>query len=164
MPLTCAVALTRRLWPVASLSKAARFPNHPQILATCSFWFRTQQSNSHGTSPFKPGRGDASMQALRLHRYNERPTVDELEEPKVEGPLDVIVKIGGAGLCRTDIHLYLGQWHELDADAPLPYTLGHENAGWVHEVGSAVSHVAPRRHRHPAPPGHLRVLPLLPGR
>jgi NAD+-dependent secondary alcohol dehydrogenase Adh1 len=83
------------------------------------------------------------MQALRLHEYNQRPTVDEIEEPKVEGPLDVIVKIGGAGVCRTDIHLYLGQWHELDADAPLPYTLGHENAGWVHEVGSAVSHVAP---------------------
>ena len=83
------------------------------------------------------------MQALRLHTYNERPTVDEIEEPKVEGPHDVIVKIGGAGLCRTDIHLYLGQWHELDADAPLPYTLGHENAGWVHEVGSDVSHVAP---------------------
>jgi NAD+-dependent secondary alcohol dehydrogenase Adh1 len=83
------------------------------------------------------------MQALRLHRYNERPSVDEIEEPKVEGPLDVIVKIGGAGVCRTDIHLYLGQWHELDADAPLPYTLGHENAGWVQEVGSAVSHVAP---------------------
>jgi NAD+-dependent secondary alcohol dehydrogenase Adh1 len=83
------------------------------------------------------------MQAFRLHRYNERPTVDEIEEPKVEDPLDVIVKIGGAGVCRTDIHLYLGQWHELDADAPLPYTLGHENAGWVHEVGSAVSHVAP---------------------
>jgi NAD+-dependent secondary alcohol dehydrogenase Adh1 len=83
------------------------------------------------------------MQALRLHEYNQRPTLDEIEDPKVEGPLDVIVKIGGAGVCRTDIHLYLGQWHELDADAPLPYTLGHENAGWVHEVGSAVSHVAP---------------------
>jgi NAD+-dependent secondary alcohol dehydrogenase Adh1 len=83
------------------------------------------------------------MQALRLHRYNERPSVDEIEEPKVEGPHDVIVKIGGAGVCRTDIHLYLGQWHELDADAPLPYTLGHENAGWVHEVGSDVGHVAP---------------------
>jgi NAD+-dependent secondary alcohol dehydrogenase Adh1 len=83
------------------------------------------------------------MQALRLHRYNERPSIDEIEEPKVEDPLDVIVKIGGAGLCRTDIHLYLGQWHDLDADAPLPYTLGHENAGWVHEVGSAVTHVAP---------------------
>ncbi|HEV2895114.1 MAG TPA: alcohol dehydrogenase catalytic domain-containing protein, partial [Actinomycetota bacterium] len=82
------------------------------------------------------------MQALRLHRYNERPSIDEIEEPKVEDPLDVIVKIGGAGLCRTDIHLYLGQWHELGSDAPLPYTLGHENAGWVHEVGSAVTNVA----------------------
>ena len=83
------------------------------------------------------------MQAVRLHQYNVRPSVDDIEEPKVEGPFDVIVKIGGAGVCRTDIHLYLGQWHELDADAPLPYTLGHENAGWVHEVGSAVTHVAP---------------------
>ncbi len=83
------------------------------------------------------------MQAVRLHKYNERPSVDELEDPKVEGPLDVIVKVGGAGLCRTDIHLMLGQWHELGSDAPLPYTLGHENAGWVEEVGSAVTHVAP---------------------
>jgi NAD+-dependent secondary alcohol dehydrogenase Adh1 len=83
------------------------------------------------------------MQAVRLHKYNERPSVDEIEAPKVQDPLDVIVKIGGAGLCRTDLHLMLGQWHELDADAPLPYTLGHENAGWVQEVGSAVTHVAP---------------------
>jgi NAD+-dependent secondary alcohol dehydrogenase Adh1 len=83
------------------------------------------------------------MQAVRLHKYNERPSVDEIDDPKVEGPLDVIVRIGGAGLCRTDLHLMLGQWHELDADAPLPYTLGHENAGWVEEVGSAVTHVAP---------------------
>jgi len=83
------------------------------------------------------------MQAVRLHKYNQQPSVDEIEDPKVEGPLDVIVRIGGAGLCRTDLHLMLGQWHELDADAPLPYTLGHENAGWVEEVGSAVTHVAP---------------------
>jgi NAD+-dependent secondary alcohol dehydrogenase Adh1 len=46
-------------------------------------------------------------------------------------------------LCRTDIHLYLGQWAEAGVETPLPYILGHENAGWVHEVGSAVSHVAP---------------------
>src|SRR4029450_4765051 len=108
-------------------------------------------------APVEPGRGDTSMQALRLHQYNERPTVDELEEPKVEGPHDVIVKVGGAGLCRTDIHLYLGQWHELDADAPLPYTLGHENAGWVHEVGSAVTHVAPGDTVIPHPRGTRRI-------
>ncbi|HEY4791598.1 MAG TPA: hypothetical protein VIJ05_09765, partial [Actinomycetes bacterium] len=81
----------------AAAAKATRFPNHAQILATCSFWRRTQRSNGHGTSPVEPGRGDASMQAVRLHKYNERPTVDEIEEPKVEGPHDVIVKVGGAG-------------------------------------------------------------------
>jgi NAD+-dependent secondary alcohol dehydrogenase Adh1 len=54
----------------------------------------------------------------------------------------VIVKIGGAGLCRTDLHLVEGQWAE-KTGTPLPFTLGHENAGWVHEVGSAVEHLSP---------------------
>jgi NAD+-dependent secondary alcohol dehydrogenase Adh1 len=83
------------------------------------------------------------MQAVRLNQYEQRPAVEEIPEPQVTGPFDVIVRIGGAGLCRTDLHLVEGQWHELDADAPLPYTLGHENAGWVHEVGSAVEHLSP---------------------
>jgi NAD+-dependent secondary alcohol dehydrogenase Adh1 len=83
------------------------------------------------------------MQAVRVHRYHERPSVDEVDEPKIEDPSDVIVKIGGAGLCRTDIHLYEGQWADAGVDTPLPYTLGHENAGWVHEVGSAVTHLKP---------------------
>ena len=53
----------------------------------------------------------------------------------------MIVKVGGAGVCRTDLHIILGQWAE--AMGPdLPYTIGHENAGWVHEVGSAVTNVA----------------------
>ena len=54
----------------------------------------------------------------------------------------MIVKIGGAGLCRTDLHLVEGQWAE-KTGTPLPFTLGHENAGWVHEVGSAVEHLSP---------------------
>jgi NAD+-dependent secondary alcohol dehydrogenase Adh1 len=83
------------------------------------------------------------MQAVRLHRYHERPSVDQIDDPKVEGPLDVIVRIGGAGLCRTDLHLYEGQWADAGVETPLPYTLGHENAGWVHEVGSAVSNLQP---------------------
>src|ERR687886_912804 len=85
------------------------------------------------------------MKAARLHRYDESiPAnslqVEEIEEPKIEGPLDVIVRIGGAGLCRTDLHIIEGQWAPLTG-IELPYILGHENAGWVHEVGSAVSHV-----------------------
>ena len=80
------------------------------------------------------------MKAVRLHNYGERPAVEEVAEPEITDPLDVIVRIGGAGLCRTDLHIIEGQWKE-KSGVELPYTLGHENAGWVHEVGSAVTNV-----------------------
>ncbi len=82
------------------------------------------------------------MKAVRLAQYNQMPSVTEVDEPKVTGPNDVIVRIGGAGLCRTDLHIIEGQWAE-KSGVTLPYTLGHENAGWVEAVGSAVSNVAP---------------------
>jgi NAD+-dependent secondary alcohol dehydrogenase Adh1 len=82
------------------------------------------------------------VKAVRLHEYHQRPVIEEVPEPKVSGPLDVIVKIGGAGLCRTDLHIIEGQWASRSG-VKLPYTLGHENAGWVHEVGSGVTNVAP---------------------
>jgi NAD+-dependent secondary alcohol dehydrogenase Adh1 len=81
------------------------------------------------------------MKAVRLHSYGERPVVEEVAEPRITDPLDVIVRIGGAGLCRTDLHIIEGQWKE-KSGVELPYTLGHENAGWVHEVGPGVSNVA----------------------
>src|SRR5213082_1687486 len=81
------------------------------------------------------------MKAVRLLEYNQLPKVAEVAEPKITGPFDVIVRIGGAGLCRTDLHIIEGQWADRSG-VTLPYTLGHENAGWVHEVGSAVSNVA----------------------
>lgn len=82
------------------------------------------------------------MKAVRLHHYQEQPKIDEVDEPKITGPHDVIVRIGGAGLCRTDLHIIEGQWMEKSGGVTLPYTLGHENAGWVQEIGSAVSNVA----------------------
>jgi NAD+-dependent secondary alcohol dehydrogenase Adh1 len=82
------------------------------------------------------------MKAVRLHGYDMRPVVEEVPEPKVDGPLDVLVEIGGAGLCRTDLHIVEGQWAE-KSGVELPYTIGHENAGWVRAVGSAVSTVVP---------------------
>ena len=81
------------------------------------------------------------MKAARLHGYHEALRLEEIAEPKVTGPLDVIVRIGAAGLCRTDLHIQEGQWAE-KSQVALPYTPGHENAGWVYEVGSAVTNVA----------------------
>ncbi len=81
------------------------------------------------------------MKAVRLHEFHAQPQIDDVPDPVISGPLDVIVKIGGAGVCRTDLHIIEGQWDER-MHTPLPYILGHENAGWVHQVGSAVTNVA----------------------
>jgi NAD+-dependent secondary alcohol dehydrogenase Adh1 len=81
------------------------------------------------------------MKAVRLHAYHQQPVVQDVPEPAVKGPFDVVVKIGGAGVCRTDLHIIEEQWAE-KSGVTLPYTIGHENAGWVHEIGSAVSNVA----------------------
>lgn len=81
------------------------------------------------------------MKAVRLHSYHQQPVIEEVPEPTVTGPFDVVVKIGGAGVCRTDLHIIEEQWAE-KTGVSLPYTIGHENAGWVHQIGSAVSNVA----------------------
>jgi NAD+-dependent secondary alcohol dehydrogenase Adh1 len=81
------------------------------------------------------------VKAVRLHKFHSAPVIDEVPEPVITHPLDVIVKIGGAGVCRTDLHIIEGQW-DSRMGTPLPYILGHENAGWVSEVGSAVTNVA----------------------
>jgi NAD+-dependent secondary alcohol dehydrogenase Adh1 len=80
------------------------------------------------------------MRAVQVIGYHKNLQLTELAEPTVTGPLDVIVKVGGAGVCRTDLHILEGQW-EAKTGVALPYTIGHENAGWVHAVGAAVSNV-----------------------
>ena len=80
------------------------------------------------------------MKAVRLHKYEQRPLLDDVPEPSVSGPLDVLVRVGGAGLCRTDLHIVEGQWAQRSG-VSLPYTIGHENAGWVAAVGPAVTNV-----------------------
>ena len=81
------------------------------------------------------------MKAVQVVGYHTKLQLTEIPEPEVTGPLDVIVRIGGAGVCRTDLHILEGQW-EQKTGVELPYTIGHENAGWVHAVGDAVTNVA----------------------
>jgi NAD+-dependent secondary alcohol dehydrogenase Adh1 len=80
------------------------------------------------------------MKAVRVVGYHENLQLDDVPAPEVTGPHDVVVKIGAAGVCRTDIHILEGQWAE-KSQVRLPYTIGHENAGWVHAVGDAVTNV-----------------------
>ena len=64
------------------------------------------------------------MKAVRLHEYEQLPSIDEVPEPDITGPWDVIVEVGAAGLCRTDLHIIEGQWEPIQHPT-LPYTLGH---------------------------------------
>lgn len=43
------------------------------------------------------------MKAVRLHGYHQQPAIEDVPEPTVKDPLDVVVRIGGAGVCRTDL-------------------------------------------------------------
>jgi NAD+-dependent secondary alcohol dehydrogenase Adh1 len=81
------------------------------------------------------------MKAAQVTGYHRDLELRDVEEPKITGPLDVVVEVGAAGVCRTDIHILEGQWAE-KSGVGLPYTIGHENAGWVHAVGDAVTNVA----------------------
>jgi NAD+-dependent secondary alcohol dehydrogenase Adh1 len=81
------------------------------------------------------------MKAVQVTQYGKQPELADVPEPKLTDPFEVIVKIGAAGVCRTDLHIIEGQWQE-KSGVTLPYTIGHENAGWVQEVGSAVKHVS----------------------
>jgi NAD+-dependent secondary alcohol dehydrogenase Adh1 len=82
----------------------------------------------------------STMRAVQVVGYHQRLEMTEVQIPEPTGPFDVVVRIGGAGVCRTDLHILEGQWAE-KSHVALPYTIGHENAGWVHAIGSAVTNV-----------------------
>jgi propanol-preferring alcohol dehydrogenase len=50
----------------------------------------------------------------------------------------VVVKVAGSGLCHTDFTVISREHSYWKGEAP-PFTLGHEVAGWVEEVGSGVT-------------------------
>jgi alcohol dehydrogenase, propanol-preferring len=77
------------------------------------------------------------MRAVRLIDWKREPEVQDVAEPE-PGPGQVVVKVGGAGLCHSDLHLI----HDFEPGMmpwSVPFTLGHENAGWVHTLGAGVS-------------------------
>src|SRR6201997_5111229 len=86
------------------------------------------------------------MKAAVLHAFDEKLTAKEfvkyedVADPTISRPSEVIVRIGGAGVCRTDLHIVEGIWRS-KGDINLPYILGHENAGWVEAVGKNVQGV-----------------------
>ncbi|WP_083452975.1 NAD(P)-dependent alcohol dehydrogenase [Mycolicibacterium goodii] len=76
------------------------------------------------------------MRAARMHGYKQPLRLEEIPVP-TPGPEEVLVKVGGAGMCRTDFQLIDG-YFDRGQDMGFPFTPGHEIAGWVDSVGSEV--------------------------
>ena len=80
------------------------------------------------------------MRAFQLVAWQKPPELREVPVPE-PGPGQILVKVGGAGACHSDLHL-------MERPAPkrpvkLPFTLGHENAGWVEKLGPGATGFAP---------------------
>ena len=81
------------------------------------------------------------MRALRLESWHSEAVLRDVGTPE-PGPGEVLVQVGGAGACHSDLHLM----HDFgDGQLPWspPFTLGHENAGWVHTLGAGVRGLEP---------------------
>jgi propanol-preferring alcohol dehydrogenase len=79
------------------------------------------------------------MRALQLINWKQPPEIRDVPDPE-PGPGAVVVRIAGAGACHSDLHVM----HDFEAGmlpwGP-PFTLGHENAGYVEALGEGVSGV-----------------------
>ncbi len=80
------------------------------------------------------------MKAALMREYHQPLELVERPVPEPSGFGDVLVRIGGAGVCATDLHAIEGLMEP--AGVTLPRVLGHENAGWVEEIGAGVTTVA----------------------
>ena len=79
------------------------------------------------------------MLAYRLIEAQKQPEFQEVPDPHA-GPGQVVVKVAGSGLCHTDFTV-ISRERSYWKDEPPPFTLGHEIAGWVEEVGTGVKNL-----------------------
>ena len=63
--------------------------------------------------------------------------VENVPDPSIQHPNDVIVKITSSCICGSDLHMYEGR---TAAEAGIVF--GHENMGLIQEVGNAVKNLS----------------------
>jgi glutathione-independent formaldehyde dehydrogenase len=64
--------------------------------------------------------------------------VEEVEDPRIEDPTDVVIRITSTAICGSDLHMYEGR-----TGAEPGIVFGHENLGVVEEVGPGVASLSP---------------------
>jgi len=72
------------------------------------------------------------MKAVRFIEAGRAPEIVDVPKP-VAGPGQVLLRIAGAGVCHSDLHVID------DGLIPGSFILGHENTGYIAEVGKGVS-------------------------
>jgi alcohol dehydrogenase, propanol-preferring len=77
------------------------------------------------------------MTSARIHEYKKSLVIDRISKPIITQGEEVLVRVGAAGLCHSDLHLMSGEWQDA-IPVRLPLTPGHEIAGWVEDVGDSV--------------------------
>jgi S-(hydroxymethyl)glutathione dehydrogenase / alcohol dehydrogenase len=75
------------------------------------------------------------MKAAVFHKIGDI-SVDNVPDPEIEAPDDIILKVTSTAICGSDLHIYDGFFPQLRDQV-----LGHEFMGIVEEVGPAVKKV-----------------------
>lgn len=81
------------------------------------------------------------MKAMRLTDIREM-EMQEVPDPPLREPGDVLVRLGSLGVCGSDIHYY-NTGRIGDQVVEYPFTVGHECAGTVEAVGPGVRGLEP---------------------
>lgn len=71
-----------------------------------------------------------------VYKGSHEVAVEDVDDPRIEAPTDVVVRVTTAAICGSDLHMYEGR-----TGAEPGIVFGHENMGVVEEVGDGVTRV-----------------------
>ncbi|MEM4623563.1 MAG: alcohol dehydrogenase catalytic domain-containing protein, partial [Desulfurococcaceae archaeon] len=72
-----------------------------------------------------------------VREFGKPLSIEEVPTPKPKGT-EVLVKISGAGICHTDVHVWEGVWKPAGIPPRLPWIISHELTGIVVDKGEKV--------------------------
>jgi len=73
------------------------------------------------------------MKAAVLRKFGSPLVIEERSRPEPKGD-EVLVRVKGAGVCHSDLHISDGRY----PDVPLPLVLGHEISGEAEGLGEVL--------------------------
>jgi alcohol dehydrogenase, propanol-preferring len=77
------------------------------------------------------------LRAVVFENWQTFPSLIEVDRPG-PGPGEVLLKVAGAGACHSDVAIYREFTEGAPGAIPPRFTLGHENSGWIEELGPGV--------------------------